>query len=726
MIFGSAIKYPDEKADLVRALLAAGYLGVVNILRPHAAELHSVITREMQSPRIALSTFDSKQDIKGEPVWNYVRRMRSILTDPSTDRISSFLRALRDTGTEAFVAFELTTGTWLDRLRRLNKNVLRFEHMGADVIGVLRTPQMWQLHDRMNSYRRPIRPDVAVNNVTDAAALATLQQLMLDSEHESTVPVVRFHTTSAALLRLLEERRPEFSYHLPSIWKREARWNAGSVFRTTEYFVLRASFEALAFPMRGTVDVASHSPAPAPSVSLGELERVWRELTDALSQDDDTLTREVEQRITIGERPLREVIIDLERASFTEQLFSRYNVPGALSDLLTDALNLINQDPVAARSEVRRQIALQAHEMTEELERQLAGLQPWLDLLRAIRHSVSKLHRPLGNFDVSDARRDLGIIRWSPRVTKEDLDFAASKTKELFSPVQRQSVLAMSDLAEQALRPASESQCTSVCSVLWSLGLFRHVIDTINRYQNASSGSLPTELMIMRTAARLRSGDQDFSRVEKKSHLDFLERLVQEVAPASGYLYLGLAYVSYYVAESEDAVEETGLSLRHTWSAKSFEWGEMAAQLLNGDGLGRAFAINHCAYVGATYNLEQDRTEHYLSVLRELREDATLWHYRFADTIASAAYARAYDKWLQLTRLGDWEATQDLVSSACRDAVEASDFLATAFPYFGDPEIPRHGNELKRLMLRLGCKDLNTHSHDHDIATPELPIQPHS
>jgi len=670
------------------------------------------------------STTDRYLQNKG--VLDNVLKLRSILEarGPQTDRLETFLRVLRETGTDTFVAFELTDGTSLERLRRLNRSILRFEHFGPDVRTILRSSEVWRLNDSIAAARPPLRPAMTVNNLIDAAALAALHQLVLNSKQSADAPMVRFYTTSSSVISAIESNADMFTYELPAVWQREAKWRAGYVFRSTEYYVLRASFEALRFttlaPAINQNVSFSEQPLP-PAITLADLERVWRELTDALTRDDDELAREVEERITIGGRPLWKVIVDIEHASFVERLFNNYHTPPALRSLIDDAVLVFgSDDPAAARTRLRQQIIDEAHEMSAVLEQRLAGLQSWLAIVRNIRKSLRKINGVAGNFDVENPLRDLGMVRWGALVTEQGLGFATTTARALFSADETVVGRATAELAESAFGPHDESGCFATCSVLWMLGLFKDVIDAINRLDDhissASNKNLPVGLGVMRAAARLRIADKEFSRSEKETHIDLLERLVIATG-GQGRLYLGLAYAAYYVARADSEITGNSTTDGSRWSQKSFEWGEHAvSQLVPGE-LDHAFAINHCAYVGTVFGVFPERTAAYLEQLRQMQmQRAELWHYRFADTIAIADYMSANKKWTEITSYAaDTEVTRRLKASACGDIAAARKVLSTAFPYFGDPEIPEHHLDVQRLSIKLGCAD----------EQPSLQIQPH-
>lgn len=736
---------------LTRALLSAGYLGKVHLLQPHAAELFGVIRRQNKEERSSYWGAVERY-LKENGVDQDFRLLLDALRKGRTpeEKTENFVKVLREVGADTFIALQHTYGAWQQRLRLLNQRVLRFSDFGPDVRPLLNTSEVWRIYQLISDHRR--EANLTVNDLTDALAVVALNKMIEASKQSAELPYIRFNTNTKALHEIAREDahiRSILSYDIPDHWKLERNWHAGIVLRTAEYFILRASFEALRIPDPDLKLVNENEPPP---VSLPELERVLRELTYALKthQAGDARVQQRLEQVTIGGRKLAEVITDLQQASFLKRIITRYRPTEAMRALATDAEDVFDfmfkpPPPLAnlvadagevydfmytegPRQHLRREIEQDAESLERELPARVMDFHDRMQFIHDIRTRITRLAGKFGSrrseFIVTDPVRDLGLIRWGGDVTEADLRYAARMIGLLFSADETESMRAASDLTRAVTTRLTESHCLAICAVLWVLSLFERVILTINYYdRNLRPGEIEASLAIMRTAARARVGPP-FSTPEKTNHMANLETEISKVQDPwkRSRLPIGLAYAAYYISIADNepltraSKNETDdeATARAPWAVRCYRYGEKAIGLLEevGDRRGLAFAINHCAYVGTVMELFPEQTAEYIRRLTQLEHEQvvedgreiSLWHYRFADTIAVTQYRAAYAKWEQSLVETEPSTVASLRRATCSHITTARELLSSAPPKFGDPEIPEHIEQIERLHEQAGCE----------------------
>lgn len=736
-LFGDIPRNRNVKEDLVRALLSAGFLGTVHVLRPHALELRNRIAnveetaariRRLKDPlafRQRIADYFADATVDGEStILAALDRLDEALVKARTEkeRVDAFLAEIKISGPQTFIAYELARGNWQERLVALQSKVLRFENFGEDIEKVLdEYHDVWAINEAIVLARqkeveelggeKSSRP-TSINDLSDAIALATLSQMIDVSKRDEKFHEVRFHTNTPRLIKAVTSREPKdleplFRYPIPAAWENKS-WDIDLVFRSTEYYILRASFKALHFKgMSGT--------SVGDEVTIAELDDVRRELVNAwhqYEQPDDRadaerrLLAQVES-IRIGNGTLRDTLVELERASFLARLLKEYDPPKSVSSFLREQ-KITNVFLAEETNRAAARLLEEAKGLANNLTEQLTGIARWFGPTREIILAVSRLSKsPADNFEITDAVRDLGLVRWGADPDAAELTEVVKKAHDLFSKVEHLANHAAADLSREVERPGrGESRAIANAALLWQLGLFELVTRLINRYQDRYGGP-PLSLQIMRKAARLRS-NEDSSVEEHRMHVQELHDHVKQVEDpvTRGRMYLGLAYITFYIAFRQaplkEAFDENAPAQIRNWAAESYQHAETAESLLGGDSLARTFAINHLAYVGVVGHMHQERTDAYLADLRRLSEtdrERRIWHYRFADTVAIAAYRAGYDAWKASAAEGE----QRPMEPACERLAEAERILDTASPYFGDPEIPRHRHEIARLQRVIGC-----------------------
>ena len=703
--------YPRKQKPsflLVRSLLSTGYLGTAYILRPHALELESVLQRQPSFKGIsAESGFLERVNrfLKEKGIEKEMERLLQIVhsDESEDDRISKFLENLAEVSPDSFVWLELAHGEWRERLKRVYRRSLRFENDFSDIPSLLRDKKVWEFKRTISKQRH--RRAVTMSNLQDAAALGILHRFILRRETDDSTPLVRFYTDTPGLRSAWassREMKNDLSYVVPGNEKKAGRFDEGFIFRDTDYFILRASFGELHFPG------VSRRRKSGDAIHLEELERVAHELGEALDERQP-LASKIE-RMKIGDRPLREVLSDIESLSFLQSVWSDYEPPKAMKKLVTGLADVwAFADNTATRRRLKREIREEVEGLQQGLSSQAASLWRWYDDFRRIQTRSRSLKEDLEEDEVPEPMRDLGLVRWGLALDpggKEKLvgyvNGLLARDEETWSEGCAAVASARNDVFDR-------ESCSVVASIFWLLTLFKQVIEIINDYDNISSEELPPGLVLMRTAARLRAGGT-FSRAEKERHLVALTNVVGTLEGVEkGRFLLGLGYVIYYTwfSEKENVAIGSGdimaAEFAQTWGQATFDCGAKAARLLEGDRLGRAFAINHCAYVGTMTDItDQNQVEKFIELLIEIKSESEVWHYRFADTLSQISYSHAKRLYESSLALSSGTKRRTMRKKAIELLASAGRRLADARPHFGDPEIPTHRLQIEGLNRRLG------------------------
>jgi hypothetical protein len=688
----------DLKTSLVWGLLSAGYLGKARILRPHAIELENALQR--QGKEISVPGFFGTK-LQKFLDSNAVKKNVDILFQqikhtPTEERIETFLELLRDVGPETFIFLERAAdGAWQSRLVRLHNSVLSFDEREGSIRAFIEDPLTWKFYDTIKNLRG--QKHEAPDSLRDAVAMCQLAKRVSEA-HNGNGPLVRFNTRSSTLLSLATSDLGELlTYRTPPVVDGAERWHANVVFRDPDYYVIRASFEALRF---SDLNVRSTS-NNVPTLTLANLEQLCGRLNYALDADDSRMERLLEE-INIGDKRLSIVIGELERLSFVQSVISQYNPPKSLRKAikgLTEVWDFMETD--APQSRLRADIIDEAAAIGKALSFHVRGLRDWLTCFRQIEHAAQRVASTSRGAEIPDLYRDLGLVRWGEYLQENDEALVIAFCKSLVSGNSTEITRQSAALAWRVDTADSVSACMGTCSLLWMLSLFHRVIDVTNRVQDNLKAKFPVSLNILRTAARLRI-DDEFSGEEKSGHVSALEDLAQsEPEDKRGRLLIGLAYVSFYIWLREPRSASTAVS---AWAEKSFQHGKIAAELLiNSDPLGHAFAVNHCAYVGVWANLPLDQTDHFFSLVEKFRGKKDVWNYRFADTLAFRELNHGMHLWELFTATGPEAEKEQLRRAACDACKRAEQFMVEAQPHFGDLEIPAHHKRIQALLERLGC-----------------------
>lgn len=714
----------DIRARLVHALLWTGYLGKVRVLHPHALEVYSKIKRQSQfgtteatgAFRERLREYVEQRGLT-EIIRNIVAAVRDLPADMKTQVL---VDEFRSNGPEAFATIALATGTWQERLGHLHGRTIVFEEEPADAV----LPSASDRRD-IRTFHRAItehrdKATATRNNLADAIAMGSLSRMIRQGEGDERTPFVRFYTTTKTLLHLRSDPGAARYLRYRSGRNSEAAATASSIFRSTDYYMLRAHFDALGFKVS---ELQKRDPIPL--ISIDELRSVHQSLRDVLRETDlpesvdyeretELALRQKVDDLKIGGQNLTTVLAEIECAAFVDNIFTqflnRYRTPKTLRHVVKDFDEIWqNFDTDLASRVLRKEIRDRAENITQQLAKKVAGVRLQLDFIRKVYLAATKFIKDNSLTDVPDPLRELGLVRWDSQITDDAREKLRAFSEGLLLEQDDNSQLVENcvDLFRQWLYPDDEAACIAVCSLLWTLNLFPFVIEAINRYELRCDGGLPTRLKIMRMAARMRTGAEKRGPVEDEQAFDELVSEVEQLRGVPdaderrGRQYIGLGYIAFYIWWDLTMRFGTEDEFVSKWATRSVQYGIDAMELLRNDVMARAFAVNHCAFVSLKAGFTD--VEKYVKMLQQY-DGADIWNYRFADTIAMNSFEWAEKRWNEVKKsTSEWAKAKDELRIALETAWK---LLDDNQPYFGDREIATHKNQIRDLARDIGCADI--------------------
>lgn len=707
---GAAMVAPGDHRAAVHALLSAGFLGPVRMLRPHLLEfdravhswpdIYSFVDRGLrQAHREYL--------IKLWGLDQYQVRLAKLIADaPHGHREGSadgtIGDMIREDGFELFVKLELCYGgSWQQRLHRLRRaGLLRLEPLHAADTIARGDETARKLLAELSSY--PGRPSATVNNVVDAGALAALVALSraLDSQR------VRFYTETNAV-------RHVFGQGAGAGLLRDQREPDGtSLLRDEDYFLLRCCLPALAFPQLDLSDGALCD------WDMQRLEEADSQLYALLKDGDESDVRAALDAIGVKGMTLKDVVAQFAQLGFLEAVLLRQQARNGWKELLPSLYDVF-QAPIlleAARAEVRTTVLQVSSDLREQVGR-LRGLH---DALHTVLKAISRRRQQMGRgSQVPRLALELGLGRWGLHAQLADPERIEGVMQAVLQGDERDAEVAW-DAAVMGFSPPVHREELEFGAVLfWFLGLDRPV-GLLCTPDHVGEWPSRTGLLVLGMVARLRlevaeSGTTSPMRLDRVVGLVAEGDALIDATPAADLpaALMGGAYLRYLAwravsdrsrralaARGADGTPSQDAALARQWAADSLTLADRARKGLDPEAVAWAFATNHCAYVALVAQLGDDVVDRLYEELEGIEERHH--HYRFADTHArrfSVAAERLMGRGDQRLSGPAWARRDEI----CRLLRSAERILSSAQPFFGDPEVTEHLRQVEQRQLSLRC-----------------------
>ena len=624
--------YPST---LVQALLGAGWLGSFEMLTPHQAEfLHGLnvdfrVERFEYYPEARMVEFMQALAASGwraEPTCS--------LSKMSASELLRFVRGNAKHAADVFKTIQCIREAWRLRLTYWRRRrLLEVSDVLADSVyytRMLSDPFVRRLKSAFDARRRGRDPA----NLADAIALSQLRDLVSRHRSDSRADAPRLFASAPVWKEAIHDSgaADEFTYINPE-------GKQSTAVRDRDYYI----FRALYLPeRRWRVDDPEHKPLFATAEEI----RWLRDEVDSILLLGKPLSGEVIQGVTLGERPLSDVLDEVKCFSFFENVWLPYLAEGEAKRVLRYL------DPAARQlTQARfRTAVIRAVEATRrDLEVSVNEYERVAALWEILSRSLGELADRIAKVEPSlpFVNRDLGLIRFalSPTTIQNVRAFLI----ELRTDRQGEGNPGRMIQAILAANEMEKDEVLSVAALLWTIGLDEYTVDLLSR-----SGLVEGDLAAagLRGAALFRMG-KDLSRA--RSVVKDLEGRLSQLSEGDtgGDLRCLLAYLVFRLWRATGGAtpwrtagpgeaESRRLRILRK-SAVSYAKSVWDAPTLSHEK--RIWGLNqYLFYLVETEPLGEglEAMKAGLSELLEFREeDRSLWCFRYDDTIARFFHRRA-------------------------------------------------------------------------------------
>lgn len=452
--FQSKMSLSRLRKFIVGVLWYYGAVGKVAMLSPHRYEFDLKIDSRDQKPTTTLaSTVKATMALNAQLGKQESQQLKKILRSKEQnpqETLDFYIAA----GPIIIPILESVGVDWRNRLAALYKDrwlhldpqgpsysdVLHYEHSGiektTELILSLRRQQ-----NSANVMRMRSDKELFQNSRTDAAALHTLASLIRNPDDENSPKRLYRFLTSTRSLRTACFESEYLVRHLHAPHGRElTHWQRGTSdshdyfpFRSPGYFMLRASFPALAHP---GITLESD---PLYEVEIEELKQLSEDLRELLVSNPTKQILHV-SKLSLGGRPLTEVLREFTSIGMVNRIWNRnakaiMNKSGVTnSDILKEWAGIIDVGQFVSDSYSGDKYWTR---IKSDVRNAIRSVEKWSE-------QVSQFDDHLKAYPVSQADlpllipSDFGIDWW---LQSDDFDFETTKVMvhDLLSPQSPQS-----------------------------------------------------------------------------------------------------------------------------------------------------------------------------------------------------------------------------------------------------------------------------------------------
>lgn len=655
---------PAMEEELARVLLASGRLGVVEVLPSHALEVARVLSRASRDLSSLVS--DANRRIHPPPdVAAFLDELMRLANRPQAS-VHAFGRYLLSMPPEhiswLLCALAVNRTTELDRVFKLritsdwgqSDPALSMFFAVLEVVGP-------QDHSRSR------------NHFADASALTILARLLRESiDAASPVMPPRFHTTTRDLLTAC--RKPELAALLSSADRLRALPEGSlldepaSVFRSTEYLIIRATFAALG---RSIPSYEHHA-------EVNELADVARALLSAVEAVRDNSIRpeliDELMQIRFGGASLAEHIRSVRALAVVEST--------VLPSLSTQSLNL-HVDTESIRTFVREygaQLdAWMADAQKDELQAVRSLNRTYLALPKILQ-AVSGCRTVLQD-GVMDPVTELGLTRWLGVVRPAEREALRECLQDLMGNDWTVSAARALAMCRTVCESSGERSSRLVLAALWGIRCQQAIAELAHGDETPSSSM--TRLVVL--AARGGIGGVDAKIVSEAIRQCVTDAIgLGTVAPAEAYLVAAWASIQWWQCWETNPRHRERVGIM---APRAGRWARKAAVSLAQGSPEWMFA--QCARLVAETAIGTTYRHGLPEVPSELREVQGTRSSHCVDVVAHVDYRRTL-------------ADLTLSTQAKREALQASQAAVERL----SPLIAEPGNQSHRIAILTALQDM--------------------
>lgn len=609
---------------LVRCLMAAGWFGRIHTTFPHQSEIITGITN--------LLRHGPKHGPPGGVDQFLKQALLTKATAPSQDDVNidikRLIRAQLAAAGDLFKAIQSII-PWKDRLQEWKEHrLILFQTEDAfDYEAALSTPQFAELQAAPSNER----PDVPINNFTDAIALCHLE-FLLRSALSRQQPLPIFFASDTSIKTAVDKLTDSsfLRYHTES-------GQAVSILRDVDYYFIRASLW------------------PPPALNVESVESpidLLRSMRDEIRigagvKSHDELSA-VGELLDLKES-LAEKIDELRRFWFLQRVWlpsaAGREFDAVVESYLADTRRLIDEE--RRNDLIRKDILDVRRQLDHGAKRYALVYELWSSMYEA----VTTCHNRYANKAlVPSANKVSGLIRFG--FSNDLLITVQSDFEQIaLSSVDRRrdlsNRLAATVYAYAYGKTEPELGLDRLVAVLWILKQDNYISIMLHRVLRGSSGQLSIPLYIVLGASLLRMGKPP--SVVTDVILGLSKQLDQATSLAKkSQVMSGLAYLHFHSWLNSggrpfwhpDGMGPTGsvggIQLISGLLSEAIKWAKNATEIAAPETSAYAYALNQYIY----YITEGGTLAEFRGIDRErdrlmvLQGNDSVWQYRFDDTLA--------------------------------------------------------------------------------------------
>lgn len=660
-------QFHDDSA-LIRCLAGAGWFGKIRLLQPHQAEFLKLIDADFGVPGQLLSSSRVKKLIEDSGLKHFPLDFESSsLEQMPDDRIADLVREQAGNAPTLFKIVYCAKSSWKSRLASwMRDKVLELDDDRFDYSTIVSSTEFHRLKDSLDEER----PHSNVNNFADAIAICQLA-LKVRAYHRGEVRrVPRFFSSTPLYRRVLEKTG------LQDLLQYSDSDRVVSVLCDQDYYKLKATFRP-----------------PDAQVKFGRVfadEFVTslhdaRDRVAAILKAQEPLTPELLARVTVGGRPLEDVIQSLRQYWFLENVWLPFGAAPQVIESVREYMESARQlrESSGFRESIEREIKATTNILKANSQEYKWISHLWTDLHIA----TERLHRLAKDFSTvnPDLFRTTGLLRFGFPPSQHGR--IESLLQKLFGDRQAQDEVLIAIIQEfQAAKGRRHDDAPLVVSaaILWVLRMDEQLITLLGR----GDQQLHYSLRIIAAAARFRNdseisqGWQIIKGLERECERTNDTKVRFDLAVGLGYLYYH--YWMRKLKSTPPLSESEGATLLAT----AVSYAKLAyLELGSSDLRKKVYALNQYLY----YMLDQSDSLDWMEVndtadrLLTFMDSNAVWQYRFDDTLATY-----YEKRAALS-----------TSNAKKWLEQAEFFMERAWAHAGgDEEIAKHR---AKLQIKVGA-----------------------
>lgn len=681
-VLGSRVFYPpfensfptkkfNEKATLVRSLLASGWLGKIRLLPPHQAEFLNKLKFDFGVDIVSDPKGAARNFLRDIGFKNAERIIPQAIESLTQDQVIEFIKDQAGFHERLFKAIQCMV-PWHRRIARWEANhTLSVEKQRPRYDEIIQSDDFKALKDAFDE-KRSATP---VNNFADAVAATILIQRVKDFNSGQRV-LSRFYVSTEVFEEVFHETgiNAKLEYKNPF-------GGQSSVLCNADYFIYKAAF----------------IPRPDSRFKNQTFEAAEEYLNDLSGKVSDLLA--VQEELTVealneikdlAGKPLSEIIQDLQQFSFLENVWLKFDAPQdideALREILETSRELANQG--AFQQRVADAIRFTAEKLNTNVEEYKWISSIWNRVDRGAQGLRTRIRQ--GSLSSEEYFRDLGLFRYGfPSNTHENI---RDLLEELITNDETENTARISIItsAYRGLRKPTKdiNRLISATAAMLASRMYREIIFVLNKISPLPHSSLKVVL-----------AECLFKEGRKKDKcVELIDSLKTEYAGTTGAkraeLAVGIAYLlfrlwksygnrtSWKRLPSERPPKEPGNS---KYLKEAIKLAHEAYELFDSsDLMKKVYAMNQYLYYMVEHRSSELKNEmdRAAEELISYRSDVPVWQYRFDDTLSryfhflaiEASTAVEWDRFL--TKAEGLNTIASNESKLDEDVLEHSDQLA--------------------------------------------------